>query len=178
MKHILVYKQVAAQHKGDKKMDALKINFESLKKAHWSNTELENAKLITDFVQQLMNNHDFDLVMQKYNNSSYTQHNRGIPDGINGLVGFVQQYAKRFPAFTYEVKHIYADGDYIIFHSHATVREKDRGNDKKGFNIKDTWKIKDGEIVEHWDAIQPIDGLMRFFAWLTGGNIQNRNGVF
>ena len=159
-------------------MDTLKINFESLKKENWSNQELENVKLIVDFVQHLMNNHDFDYIMKEYGATPYVQHNRNIPEGINGIVGFVKQFSERFPDFTYDVKHILADGDYVMFHSHATIRKKDRGNDKKGLNIKDTWKIKDGQIVEHWDAIQSMDGFMRFYALLTGGNIRNTNGVF
>ena len=159
-------------------MNTLKIDFDSLKKDNWSQSEMENAKMMTDFVQQLMNNHEFDKVMQTYSNDDYTQHNRGIPDGVTGVVNFVQQYAKRFPDFTYDVKHIFSDGDYVIFHSHATINKKHRGDDKKGFNIKDTWRINDGKIVEHWDAIQPIDGFLRFYAWLTGGSIRNSNGVF
>lgn len=159
-------------------MNKLNISFESLKKDHWSNKELENAELITEFVQHLMNNHEFDLIKKKYGGNPYTQHNRGIPDGIDGLVDYFRQFAKRFPDFTYDVKHIFVDGDYVIFHSHATIRMKHRGDDRKGFNIIDTWKIEDGKIVEHWDAIQPIDGFMRFYLWLTGGNVRNSNGVF
>jgi len=159
-------------------MDILQINLESLKKENWSNQELENVKLIVDFVQHLMNNHDFDYIMKKYDNAAYIQHNRNIPDGIHGVVGFVKQFAEKFPEFTYDVKHILADGDYVMFHSHATTKKKHRGDDKKGLNIKDTWKIKDGKIVEHWDALQAIDGFMRFYALLTGGTIRNTNGVF
>lgn len=159
-------------------MEKLQIDFESLKQAHWSKEETENAELITDFIQNLMNNHDFDYVLKTYGNDEYIQHNRGIPDGLNALVHFVQNFAKRFPEYTYDVKRILADGDQIVFHSHATIKRKHRGNDKKGFNVIDTWKIKDGKIVEHWDAIQPIDGFMRLYVWLTGGNIQNSNGVF
>lgn len=159
-------------------MNTLQIDFDSLKKENWSAQEIENAKLVTGFVQHLMNNHEFDLVMQEYNNDAYTQHNRSIPDGISGVVNFVKQFAKRYPEYTYDVKHIFADGDYVIFHSHATIQAKHRGNDRKGLNIKDTWKIKDGKIVEHWDAIQPIDGFMRFYIWLTGGSVRNNNGVY
>ena len=139
---------------------------------------MENAELITDFVQHLMNNHDFDYIMNIYNDDAYIQHNRSIPNGIEGLISYVKQFAKSFPDFAYDVKHIYADGDYITFQSHATINKKHRGNDKKGLNIHDTWKIQDNVIVEHWDSIQPIDGFMRFYAWLTGGNIRNKNGVF
>lgn len=154
------------------------IDFESLKKEHWSDQELANAKLVTEFVQLLMNNHNFDIIKEKYSNNPYKQHNRGIADGISGVLATVTQLSKRFPDYTYDVKNIFADGNYVSFHSHATINEKHRGNDKKGFNIKDTWRIEDGKLVEHWDAVQPIDTFMRFYTWLTGGNIRNSNGVF
>jgi len=159
-------------------MDTLIINFDALKKNSWSEKEVQNVKLVLDFVQHLMNKHDFDYVSKKYMNNAYVQHNRNIPDGLKALVDYVANFAKRYPAYTYDVKHIYADGDYVIFHSHSTINEKHRGNDKKGLNITDTWKIVDGKIIEHWDSIQPIDGFMRFFVWLTGGKIRNSNGVF
>ena len=159
-------------------MANLTIDFDSLKQEHWSSKELRNAELISDFVQHLMNDHDFDYVLETYGNANYVQHNRTIPDGMVALVGFVQAFAKRFPEYTYDVKSIIADGDYVTFHSHATINKRHRGNDKKGLNIIDTWRLKDGDIVEHWDAIQPLDGFMRFYALLTGGRIRNINGVF
>ena len=85
-------------------MDTPKINFESLKKENWSNQELENVKLIVDFVQHLMNNHDFDYIMKAYGDTPYVQHNRNIPEGIKGIVGFVKQFSERFPDFAYDVK--------------------------------------------------------------------------
>lgn len=147
-------------------------------KQHWSTEEIDNARLIADFMQHLMNEHDFEYVLQKFNNSKYVQHNRGIAEGVENLVQFVAKFAKQFPDYSYDVKHIYADGEFIVFHSHATVKKSHRGNDRKGFNIIDTWRIKDGQIVEHWDAIQPIDTFMRFYVWLNGGKIKNSNGVF
>lgn len=159
-------------------MDIIQINFESLKKDSWSDQEVKNVKLVIDFIQNLMNNHDFDTVAEKFGNDVYVQHNRGIPDGLNALIKYVKDFAQRFPEYTYDVKHIYADGDYVIFHSHATIKAQHRGNDKKGLNIIDTWKIKDGQITEHWDALQPMDGFMRFYNLMTGGKVRNANGVY
>ncbi|MCG8620039.1 MAG: nuclear transport factor 2 family protein, partial [Desulfobacterales bacterium] len=109
---------------------------------------------------------------------SYIQHNRNLPDKIQGLVGFLREFVQDYPDYTYDVKHIYADGDYVTFHSHATLKKEDRGNDQKGMNIIDTWRIENGKIVEHWDSIQPLDVFMRFYAWMNGGDIRNKNGVF
>ena len=159
-------------------MGQLKIDFNTLKRDNWSEQETKNAELVVDFVQHLMNDHDFDYVMNKFDKGSYTQHNRSMPNGVGGVVEYVRKFVKRFPDFTYDVKHIYVDGQYVILHSHSTSNKKDRGNPQKGFNIKDTWKVENGHLVEHWDAIQPIDGFMRFYTWIAGGGSKNANTLF
>ncbi|WP_281557922.1 nuclear transport factor 2 family protein [Thalassomonas sp. RHCl1] len=159
-------------------VDKPTIDFQSLKKSSWSQQELKNAKQITDFVQNLMNDHNFGYVLEHFNDSSYIQHNRNIPDKIIGLVGFLQEFVDSYPEYSYDVKHIYVDGDFVIFHSHATLKKEDRGNDQKGLNIIDTWRIENGKIVEHWDSIQALDFFMRSYSLVSGGNIRNSNGVF
>ncbi|ARC94176.1 polyketide cyclase [Vibrio coralliilyticus] len=158
--------------------DNITINLQELQKPNWTEQELANAELITDFVQNLMNDHNFDYVLEHYNDSAYTQHNRNLPDKVTGLVGFLKEFVEDYPDYTYDVKHIYVDGDYVIFHSHATLDKEDRGNDEKGMNIIDTWRIEDGRIVEHWDSIQALDFSMRLYSLLSGGDIQNDNGVY
>ena len=158
--------------------ETVAIDFESLKKTSWTEQEYENARLITDFVQNLMNNHNFDYVLKHYNDSAYVQHNRNLPDKVTGLVGFLKDFVEDYPDYSYDVKHIYVDGDYVIFHSHATLSREDRGNDERGMNIIDTWRIEDGRIVEHWDSIQALDTFMRFYSLVSGGKIRNENGVF
>ncbi|MCW8335036.1 nuclear transport factor 2 family protein [Vibrio paucivorans] len=158
--------------------DKLVVDLDGLKKPSWSEQELKNAELITDFVQHLMNDHDFEYVLKYYNDSAYVQHNRNLPDKVTGLVGFLQEFVEEYPDYTYDVKHIFVDGDYVIFHSHATLNKEDRGNDQKGMNIIDTWRIEDGRIVEHWDSIQALDFSMRVYSLISGGDIQNENGVF
>ncbi len=154
------------------------INKHVFMKQHWSNQDKQNAEVVLDFVQLLMNNHDLDLIEKKYASSQYIQHNRNIGDGITGLVQYFRSLSKQFPEFSYDVKNIMVDGDLVTLHSHATVKKAHRGNDRKGFNIVDTWRIEEGELVEHWDSIQPLDNVMRFYYWITGGKIRNQNGVF
>ncbi|MEM0966645.1 MAG: ester cyclase [Verrucomicrobiota bacterium] len=154
------------------------IDLDQLTKSHWTSLEATNVDLIADFVQKLMNEHAFNQVTELYANSRYTQHNRNIPDGIEGLVGVLKDFTKKFPDYSYDVKRIIADGDHVVFHSHATIKEADRGSDQKGLNITDTWRIEEGEIVEHWDSIQPLDSFMMFYVLLNGGKIRNAHGVF
>lgn len=170
---ILVAMAVTAQAK-----DTIQIDLAALQKANWTEQEQKNAEVITDFVQNLMNNHNFEYVLEHYNDSAYTQHNRNLPDKVTGLVGFLQEFVEDYPEYSYDVKHIYVDGDYVIFHSHATLNKDDRGNDGKGMNIIDTWRLENGRIVEHWDSIQALDGFMRFYSLISGGDIRNDNVVF
>ncbi|MDC5818415.1 nuclear transport factor 2 family protein [Vibrio europaeus] len=158
--------------------DKITIDLQKLQKPNWTTQERASAELITDFVQNLMNNHNFDYVLEHYNDSAYVQHNRNLPDKVTGLVGFLQEFVEEYPDYTYDVKHIYVDGDYVIFHSHATLDKEDRGNDQKGMNIIDKWRVEDGRIVEHWDSIQALDFSMRVYSLISGGDIQNSNGVF
>ncbi|MEM6784259.1 MAG: nuclear transport factor 2 family protein [Bacteroidota bacterium] len=144
----------------------------------WTDAEVANVRVVTDFVYNLMNTHDFAYVRQTFGGHPYVQHSRSIPDGMEALIEFVGTFAKRFPDYTYDVKHVRADGDYVTFHSHATMRKAHRGDDTKGLNIIDTWRLKDGQIVEHWDAIQPLDTFMRFYVLVNGGAVRNKNGLF
>ena len=74
-------------------MNTITINFNNLKKDSWSEKETSNVKLIIEFIQLLMNKHDFETVLKKFDNSQYKQHNRGIPDGFTSLVKYVQKFA-------------------------------------------------------------------------------------
>ena len=158
--------------------DILTIDLETLQKPNWTSEEKKNAVIVTDFVQNLMNNHNFDYILEHYTDSAYIQHNRNLPDKIPGLVGFLRDFVADYPDYTYDVKHIYVDGNYVIFHSHATLNKEDRGDDTKGMNIIDKWRLEDGRIVEHWDSIQALDTFMRFYSLVSGGKIRNDNGVF
>lgn len=159
-------------------MEKLEISPDLLQSNNWNEVEQKNVQTLAEFVQLLMNDHNFQEVLNRFDNSEYTQHNRGIPDGLKNLVTYIQNFTQRFPEYTYDVKKIIADGDYVVFHSHVTIKKNHRGNDKKGLNIIDTWKVKDGIIVEHWDSIQPLDFFMRMYVLFNGGKIKNKNGVY
>ncbi|MEM8708996.1 MAG: nuclear transport factor 2 family protein [Actinomycetota bacterium] len=154
------------------------VELQSLARPNWTPEEAANAELVVGFVHALMNAHDFDAVRRVYGNDAYVQHNHGIAEGIDGVIATVSDLVKRFPEYSYDVKHVHVDGDIVIFHSHATLKAKHRGDDRKGFNIIDRWRIADGQIVEHWDAIQPIDRFGRIYALMVGGKVRNANGTY
>ena len=154
------------------------IDFDALEKDHWSEEERSNAHLVHEFIQTLMNDHDFAAVSERFGQGAYVQHNRSMRDAIPGVVENVQALVKRFPGFSYDVKEIVSSGDLVVVHSHSTLREKDRGDQKRGFIIFDRWRVVDGALVEHWDALQPLDLTARLLTLASGGRIRNANGLF
>ena len=159
-------------------METMRIDLDKLKKENWSSEEYNNAELVVDFVQHIMNDHDFDYVRSKFGGNRYRQHNQTMTDGLEGVLKVVSDFTKSFPEFTYDVKHVYVDGPNVILHSHATANKSHRGNPQKGMNIMDIWKVENGELVEHWDAVQPIHAFMRAYALMSGGKFKNENTYF
>jgi predicted SnoaL-like aldol condensation-catalyzing enzyme len=108
-----------------------------------------NKEIVLDFYEKALNNKDFDAASVYL--GTYKQHNPNAADGPEGLKGFLAFLKEKFPQSHSEIKQVFTDGDYVILHVHA-VREPDtRGN-----AIVDIFRLKDGKIEEHWDAVQPI----------------------
>ena len=154
------------------------IDIAELTRPNWTDAERDNAELVADFVRTIMNEHDFDAARARFGSGRYRQHSRGIPDGIESLFTYLEDLTNRFPEYTYDVKRINVDGDHVTFHSHVTMKASQRGDDNKGLNIIDTWRIEDGEIADHWDAIQPLGLDMRLYTLLRGGATRHDNGIF
>lgn len=144
----------------------------------WTQQETNNVKVVVDFFQKLMNEHNFEHTLKKHGGGNYLQHNRAIPNQIDGLVGYVKDMTKRFPEYSFDVKRIIANANYVVLHSHTTLKAKHRGNENKGFIITDTFRLENGKLAEHWDAIQPIDFNTRLLFLLIGGRKQNNNSTF
>ncbi|MEM7023447.1 MAG: nuclear transport factor 2 family protein [Pseudomonadota bacterium] len=147
-------------------------------RGHWTDEERRNVELVAEFVGLVMNEHDYEAARERFGSNSYVQHSRGIPDRMEGIIDYLDGLTKRFPEYRYDVRHVHADGEFVTFHSHATMKAKHRGDERQGFNIIDTWRIADGEIAEHWDAIQPLSFSMRLFALVAGGRIKNSNSIY
>jgi len=113
--------------------------------------ELEsNKKTVRAFEDAALNQKDFEAA-SKYLGPRYTQHNPAAADGPEGLKAYIAFLKEKFPNNHSEIKHIFADGDYVIVHDHAVREPGTRGN-----AIVNIYKLENGKVVEHWDVIQPI----------------------
>jgi predicted SnoaL-like aldol condensation-catalyzing enzyme len=111
--------------------------------------EQRNKAIVLDFYEKALNQKDFAAAAPYL--GTYTQHNPNAADGPEGLKGFLAFLKDKYPQSHSEIKQVFTDGDYVILHV-FTVREPGtRGN-----AIVDIFRLKDGKIEEHWDAVQPI----------------------
>ena len=94
----------------------------------------------------------------KYLTNRYIQHNPNAKSGLDGVVYYFTQVAKRTPAascpdkLTTKIVSVVAEGDYVIV---ITPREfKDPKDPTKNYYTSwfDQWRFVDGKADEHWDG--------------------------
>lgn len=78
------------------------------------------------------------------------------------MKSFIKFLRDKHPNAHREIKKVFADGDYVILHVHSVRKPGTRGR-----AIFDLFKLENGKIVEHWDAVQDIPG-----------KPANANGIF
>lgn len=118
--------------------------------ARAADEQARNKQAVLAFYEQGLNRKDADAALA-YVGPEYIQHNPNAGDGPEGFRKFVQFLRERYPQSHSEIKRVFADGDYVILHVHAVRQPGERGN-----AIVDIFRLQNGKIVEHWDAVQPV----------------------
>ncbi|SOR84450.1 putative ester cyclase [Streptomyces chartreusis NRRL 3882] len=79
------------------------------------------------------------------------EHNPQYADGVPAAKELFTSAFAAHPELTISVKRVIAEGDYVAVHHHYKTSADDLG-----FAVIDFFRVRDGKIVEHWDAIQPV----------------------
>jgi predicted SnoaL-like aldol condensation-catalyzing enzyme len=95
---------------------------------------------------------DAEGAFRTYAGPIYRQHNPLIEDGMEGVRKFGAWIMANHPDARCEIKRVFADGDYVILHSHW----HGLSDDPRGEAVVDLFRLENGKVVEHWDVIQPI----------------------
>jgi NADPH:quinone reductase-like Zn-dependent oxidoreductase/predicted SnoaL-like aldol condensation-catalyzing enzyme len=109
-----------------------------------------NKKLVTAFVDQLLVRKDLAAI-DTYVGAEYNEHSPNIPDGVAGLKAGLGAYFERFRQLSVVPKRVIAEGDLVAVHSHYIDTPGERGR-----AVVDLFRVRDGKIVEHWDASQDV----------------------
>lgn len=87
--------------------------------------------------------------VDRYFSSNYKEHGQYAADGPDGLRAFAESLPEDF---RYERVHLLAEKDLVV--THGVYHGFDPGP-QVAFDV---WRVADGKIVEHWDAIGPLAG--------------------
>jgi len=89
--------------------------------------------------------------VKKYINSDFIQHNPFVPTGRDALIGFLPGLKQS--GITYTNHRILQDGEFVVLHNSFTNAQA-FGSEK--IVTIDIYRMKNGQAVEHWDAISPV----------------------
>ncbi len=124
-------------------------------------TEQANLKLVQQMLEQVLQPLDAGPV-DRFFRHDYIQHSPMAADGSQALKDFLNWAKGQSPDYRHDVKRILVDGDHVVVHAH-TIREPGTS----GYSVIDIFRVQDGLIAEHWDALSEVPAESR-----------NANGMF
>ncbi len=110
-----------------------------------------NKKIITDFIEKVLLNHEMDKLTTYINPEKYIQHNPAVADGLEGFDEAMKYFAENGLVMEYTKLHkVLGQGNFVL-----TMSE---GKFGKGEHTAfyDLFRLENNQIVEHWDVIQAI----------------------
>ncbi len=110
----------------------------------------DNRVIVTDFARLFYTERDVRSAFETYVVEDYVQHNPGVTDGRAAAIAVLEPMFSE-PGREFRIKQILVDGDMAVIHIHAIPEPGARGA-----SVFDMYRLENGRIVEHWDAIQPV----------------------
>jgi len=90
-----------------------------------------------------------------YVGAQYIQHNPQVGDGVTAFIDYFKRMAREYPGKSIEFVRAVAEDDLVAVHTHQTWP----GNEE--YVTMDFFRFDEqGQIVEHWDAMQQIPETM------------------
>lgn len=106
----------------------------------------------------VFNEHDFS-VLEDYMREDYIQHNPLVPQGREGFRTFFETTFEAIPDWSYSLKNIIADGDFVwVYGTYAGTQKGDwlgipASGKNFAFDAVDIFRLEDGQLAEHWDVM-------------------------
>jgi len=88
---------------------------------------------------------------ERYLGAGYTQHNPTAPDGAAAFSGLIAGLFAQAPEASFHLKRVIAEDDLVVLHYNLKFLPDDPGQ-----AVVDIFRVQNGQIVEHWDVMQPV----------------------
>ncbi|MEV1170069.1 nuclear transport factor 2 family protein [Nonomuraea sp. NPDC049784] len=79
----------------------------------------------------------------------FVEHSPGNPSGRDAFIEFIAN--SPVAKSRLHLKRVVAEDDHVVLHYHMIP-----AGDERGLAVVDVWRLVDGQIVEHWDVVQPV----------------------
>jgi len=116
----------------------------------YSRQEESNRRLILDLYEYVLKPLDSSRV-DDFMAPDYIQHSPMAKTGAAGLKAFLDWAKATTPDAEHHIQQIFVDGQYVVAQVHVIIQPGDRGN-----IVVDIFRVENGRVAEHWDAVQPI----------------------
>lgn len=114
-----------------------------------------NIALVTKLYAEVFNQGKLEVIDELVA-PGYVQHSPDFEDGREGLRGGLGFFLETFPDLHLEPIRFVAEGNLVFVHVHITFAKEDQGKMNTGSAGIDVFRIQDGLLVEHWDALQEV----------------------
>lgn len=111
--------------------------------------KISNKALLEKGMDALFKNFS-ESEMRAFYTQDYIQHNPYVPTGLDAVIGLLNPLKES--GFGYTTHRIIEDEDLLLTHTTYTNAQAFGAPTVVAFDI---WRIEDGKIAEHWDAIIP-----------------------
>ncbi len=109
-----------------------------------------NKALVHEFLVEVLQNGSLEKIGDYISTESYTQHSPKVADGIAGTVAFLHAQAESGSPLRYdEIFKVIGQGNFVASLSRVSLGVKSTA-------VFDLFRLANGKIVEHWDAIEEI----------------------
>lgn len=123
-----------------------------------------NKATVKAFIEDVIINHQMDKLTTYINPTKYIQHNPGVADGLEGFGTAMKYFAENGLVMEYDKLHkVLGQGNFVLTLSEGKFGRKEHSS------FYDLFRLENGQIVEHWDVIEPI---------LPKSKWKNNNGKF
>lgn len=96
---------------------------------------------------------EMDKLTTYINPNQYLQHNSAVADGLDGLGAALKYFADNGMVMKYDKVHkVLGEGNFVLAMSEGQFGKAPGAQ----VAFYDLFRVEDGQIVEHWDVIEPI----------------------